>query len=130
MKFRYKVKIKYEDIFYPELKKYKIIIQQYNPYSRLFKWDTKCDEYLEQFVFELNPDAFEDIEFTWEIKTKQVYQELQNYESMEKAIIKYIADIIIPRDKNNVKKDQQDEWIRDFVLTKNWKTIEINKEDN
>lgn len=128
MVFRYKVKTKYQDIFYPKLRKYKVIIQQYNPYSRLFKWDTKCDEYLEQFVFELNPDEFKDIEYTWEIKTKEIYRELQSYKSMDEAIMKYITDIIIPRDKNNIKKDQQDEWIRDFVLTKGWKTIEI-KED-
>ena len=68
MKFRYRVKTKYEDIFYPELKKYKIIIQQYNPYLRLFKWDTKCDGYLEQFVYMLNPDNFEDIEYAWKLK--------------------------------------------------------------
>ena len=130
MKFRYKVKAKYEDIFYPELRKYKVIIQQYNPYSRLFKWDTKCDEYLEQFVFELNPDAFKGIQYTWEIKTKEIHRELQNYKSMDEAIMKYITDIIIPRDKNNIKKDQQNEWIENFVLTKGWKTIEINKEAN
>ena len=126
MKFRYKVKTKYE--FYPDIKRYKIIIQQYNPYLRLFKWETKCDGYLEQFVFELNPDEFKDIEYTWEIKTKEIYRELQSYKSMDEAIMKYITDIVIPRDKNNIKKDQQDEWIRDFVLTKGWKTIEI-KED-
>ena len=129
MKFRYKVKAKYEDIFYSELIKYKVIIQQYNPYSRLFKWDTKCDEYLEQFVFELNPNEFQDIEFTWAIKTDQVYRELQNYKSMDEAIMKYIKDVIIPRNENISKKDQQNEWIKDFVLTKSWKTIEIKEDE-
>lgn len=129
MKFRYKVKTKYKDIFYPELKKYKIIIQQYNPYSRLFKWDTKCDTYLEQFICELNPYMFKHVTYAWEIKTIEVYRELNHYESMEEAIMKYITDIIIPRNKNNVEEDKQAEWIEDFVLTKGWKTIEINKED-
>lgn len=129
MKFRYKVKAKYEDIFYSELIKYKVIIQQYNPHSRLFKWDTKCDEYLEQFVFELNPNEFQDIEFTWAIKTKQVYRELQNYKSMDEAIMKYIKDVIIPRNENTSKEDQQNEWIKDFVLTKSWKTIEIKEDE-
>lgn len=129
MKFRYKVKAKYEDIFYSELIKYKVIIQQYNSYSRLFKWDTKCDEYLEQFVFELNPNEFKNIQYTWEIKTKQVYQELQNYKSMDEAIMKYIKDVIIPRNENISKKDQQNEWIKDFVLTKSWKTIEIKEDE-
>lgn len=129
MKFRYKVKAKYEDIFYSELIKYKVIIQQYNPYSRLFKWDTKCDEYLEQFVFELNPNEFQDIEFTWAIKTDQVYRELQNYKSMDEAIMKYIKNVIIPRNENISKKDQQNEWIKDFVLTKSWKTIEIKEDE-
>ena len=130
MKFRYKVKTKYKDIFCPELKKYKIVIQQYNPYLRLFKWDTKCDGYLEQFVYMLNPDNFEDIEYAWEIKTDQVYKELQNYKSMDEAIMKYINEVILPQEERGSKKMQKDEWIRDFVLTKNWKTIEINKEDN
>lgn len=129
MKFRYKVKAKYEDIFYSELIKYKVIIQQYNPYSRLFKWDTKCDEYLEQFVFELNPNDFQGIEFTWEIKTKQVYQELQNYKSMDEAIMKYIKNVIIPRNENISKNEKTSKWIKDFVLTKSWKTIEIKEDE-
>lgn len=128
MKFRYKVKTKYE--FYPDIKRYKIIIQQHNPCSRLFKWDTKCDEYLEQFVYMLNPDNFKGVEYMWEIKTDQVYQELQNYKSMDEAIMKYINEVILPQEERGSKKMQKDEWIRDFVLTKNWKTIEINKEDN
>lgn len=129
MKFRYKVKAKYEDIFYSELIKYKVIIQQYNPYSRLFKWDTKCDEYLEQFVFELNPNEFQDIEFTWAIKTDQVCRELQNYKSMDEAIMKYIKNVIIPRNENISKNEKTSKWIKDFVLTKGWKTIEIKEDE-
>ena len=44
--------------------------------------------------------------------------------------MKYINEVILPQEERGSKKMQKDEWIRDFVLTKNWKTIEINKEDN
>ena len=127
MLYRYKITSDYDE--FNEFTKFNIRIQRYNK-THMLHWSNVERVELRQVLNKLNPCQFNVYEYYSQIPTRAIYCELSKYQSMDELIMKYITNIVLPREEGQKCEQNYEDMIYDFVLTKKWKTIEIKENED
>lgn len=127
MKFRYKVECNHNCIF--NCTRYDVKIQRFHKLF-MFHWHTVDNVELRYILYRLNKNAFNDFTYLEYAPEEFIYNELSKYTSMDELIMKYVTNVVLEKFKEREKNKKCDDLICEFVLTDNWKTIEIKENEN
>jgi hypothetical protein len=85
-----------------------------------------CDKNLASVLYKINTSAFADYTYLTFVPSTEIYEELMKYSSIEEIVMKYI-DLILKAEQKARNEDTSYDLIGKFVLTDDWKTIEVKE---
>lgn len=119
MQFRYKVT---PDYFGSVNLYYRVKIQRYHK-CYFGYWETIYNDSLQYLLKKINTYAFDGYKYLCNVSQEDLYNELQQYKSMNDIIMTYIHATI----KTDKCKSKYTELIEQFVLTNKWVTLDIKE---
>jgi len=101
-----------------------VTIQKYCPNTPIIKWHRVEKVPLRLMIKRLHTEEFQ--LYNWyEINDKMLCETLQEYKTMEELVMKYIMKIR----KQQIRQDDEMNFIDAFVLTNGWNTIEVKENE-